>query len=380
MGLYRDVLKISPQVSLDQTVTPIDYIRHKPGKAIPADQTTQSFELFERVAGDRRFHGGYRRYAGEALPWQATPGEISKEVFQKFDKMVGKYRQENSLKPKELSLGLARAIFEWFLRPRSEGGFGMQKEVGGTERNFDKLLKDPRGDCSEHTFGLLQFFRRVGFRVRPEWVGRDLKGNSIEHVVVALEFGGKSYLMDGTRRQFDVSYTDHTPWTRAQLLGWYWQNRGNDAASSNPKQAELFYQRAIAIDPYNPHFHVSLGVLYLYHLKDAAQAETAFNAALKIAPGFSKAYQGLGDVCFEGKAFAKAAGHYRNAVTGDPDNVSARQRLVRSAIGLENKERAKQELASFRYFVQQRQDKIDLTEYAQLQTWISSQESIIATL
>ncbi|PAO90252.1 hypothetical protein BV581_21665, partial [Stutzerimonas stutzeri] len=88
------------------------------------------------------------------------------------------------------------------------------------------------------------------------------------------------------------------------------------------------FDRAIDIDPADPATHCELGFLFLETERwDLATDE--FSATLLLDPDRARAYLGLGLVAEAQGLRNKAAGLYRRALSIDPDDRIAREKLAR---------------------------------------------------
>lgn len=337
--------------SLDRQLPTVDYTRHQVGKGTAGhDQVLQSNELFEAVTTRPELHAAYQKFSGEALPWIPSKNPLNQSLLKKFDEMVRDWRSENPTKDKH-SPELAKEILIWVLKPRPEG-MGMKPEELGPEWNFDRAVKEGKGNCSELTFILLTLYERAGFKVHAEWVGIDMHGASAVHVTPGVEIKGRTYLVDAVygNGTFDAPHKFHTPITKTQLLGFYWHNRGlYEDQYGNKKLALEFYQKAEAVDPFNPYIYYNRGLLYLQiqgftDNERVKKAEGEFRKALKIDPDFPPALVELGGLYDRRRDYRQALVYIRRSLNGDPQDRMARVYLVQALGGLGRFAEAKKEL------------------------------------
>ncbi len=98
----------------------------------------------------------------------------------------------------------------------------------------------------------------------------------------------------------------------------YWENEH----FSNPKQAELYLDKAILLDNKNPRLYNSRAVAYL----DQHQPQKALddlNTALQLDPEYSDAYNDLGSLYYMQHEYEKAVIAHGKAIAITPDNVEA---------------------------------------------------------
>jgi tetratricopeptide (TPR) repeat protein len=94
------------------------------------------------------------------------------------------------------------------------------------------------------------------------------------------------------------------------------------ATLDRASEAITHYRKAIELDPAapNPHYNLAL----LLRNDSPAQAEAGFRQALRLNPGFSFAWNGLGLLLHDLRRFDEAEDCYRHALASGPDNLSAR--------------------------------------------------------
>ena len=348
-------LGVEQMAGLDRTLPTVDYTRHRPGKGTgPPDKLLQSQELFAELATKPNLSGTYQRFAGEPLPWIPSATAFNQDLLRRFDTMVGEWREYH---PEQDPHGveLAKVIMEWVLKPAPQG-LGMKAEPMGPEWNFDRAVKEGKGNCTELTFILLCLYDRAGFQAHAEWVGVDMDGQSVVHAAAAVEIQGKRHLVDAVYGSgtFDAPHTSHTPLTKPQLLGWYWHNRAlYEDQYGDKKLALKFYRQAEWMDPFNPWIPFNRG-LYFLKAKEPSEAEriqkaeVEFHRALSIAPDFPSALTELGALADRRGDFRSALVFVRRSLKGDPRDLKARIQLIQVLGGLRRFVEAERELKALR--------------------------------
>jgi len=344
---------------LDRRLSTLDYTRNRVGiRVLGPDRVIQSSELFHAITTHKHFQGAYRKFSGELLPWVPGNSARTQAVLRKFDRQLVQWRGEKLEPKQDRRLFIAKKIFSWVTDPK---GLGMKVDPSAPERGLEAVLTNrkkgclsqgqdcypPQGDCSEFIFVLMALLSRAGFKVQPHWVGKDLKGQSVQHLALNLELNGKNYLLDAVYGHFNATHVAHTPLSRRQLLAWYWNNRAEDILSRKPRQARVYYERALQIDPQNPHIRTNLGKYYEGQGNDS-QAEAEYRGALQMDGRFSLAHERLGNQYYRRAQYLKALDHYKEAKSGDPQNFVARRNLIRCWVHLRKFVAAQRELNTLR--------------------------------
>lgn len=334
-ALHTDVLQDGQSnADLDVCLPTINYATHRRNPSAQClDRWIQSPELFQAITTQPSHRSAYINFSGEVLPWELdhTSGSYSpntQRVLDAFDRMVENYRQTHRREGRN-SLALAREIFSWVTRPRLEGGLGMLSVAGTQEMRLDVALDQRRGDCSEFGYLLLMLYSRAGYSVRPHWVGRDMNGDEVAHLVTELSLGNRRYLMDPVYGNFNAPHQRHVETTYREMLAWYWNNRATNMRGTNPSLAQTFYRRAIQIDPQNPFFYLNRGISRIEQGRpNLAAAERDFRRALQVSPGLGVANQRLGNLYYDRHEYREALVYYRRAVAGDPRSTISRHNLI----------------------------------------------------
>ena len=327
---------------MDRSLQGVDYTRHRVRQRGPADRILQSSELFQAIVQTSSLHSLYRRWAGESLPWRPDNSGDSRLALEEFDNMLQEWRQDH---PQGTQRQLAEHIFHWFTDPQ---GFGMVHDERAGERGFSELAGLRRGDCTEFTFGLMAFYRRAGIPARPLWVGVDMDGLSTVHVVTEIRIGSQRFNVDPIFRRFHAPHLQTAPLSDRELLGHYWSNRAQDLVSRDPRRARVYFDRALQVDPYNPHIRMARADFFRDQRNDRNGARDEIRAALRIDRNFSPAHLRFGNWAFAQDRFREALRHYGRALAGDPRNLTAMANRVRALVRLGRNAQAKEQIGQIR--------------------------------
>lgn len=327
--------------SLDRALPSIDHRTRSSGTLGVPDLKIQSAELFQPLAERPDLSGIYRKFSGEALPWEVGSSAVTQETLKEFDGMVAAWRASH---PKGSKRELAEKVFTWLTDSR---GFGMIHDTKAKEQGFGDLAKSRRGDCTEFVFALLAFYGRLGFDVQAESVPVDLNGNSVVHIAARLRIGADQFLMDPLYRRFDAPHKTTVAMSRRELLACYWNNRAMDVWDTQPNQAKLYFDRAVEIDPANPYFYTNRADYFL-KLGKPDQANSEISQALKWEPNFPPALLRRGNAFRQQGDWNQARLHYQRALTGNPQLHRARTALIEVLVYAGKMEAAQAHLAKLR--------------------------------
>lgn len=344
LALYSQVMatgKVTHR-QMDRPLRSVDYTLHRSRPWGRADRILQSAELFQAIVQTPSLHSVYRRWAGENLPWQPDHSADSRLATAEFDQMLQEWRSEH---PDGTQRQLAEHIFRWFTDPQ---GFGMVHDENAGERGFSELVGLRRGDCTEFTFGLLAFYRRAGFEARPLWVGVDMDGLSTVHVVTEIQIGSQRFNVDPIFGRFHAPHRQTAPLTDRELLAHYWSNRAQDLVSRDPRRARVFFDRAIQVDPHNPHIRMARADFFRDHRRDRSRALAEVRAALRMDRNFSPAHLRLGNWAFAQGQFGEALLHYQRALSGNPRNLTAMANRARVLVQLQRLPEAREQVDQIR--------------------------------
>jgi hypothetical protein len=327
--------------ALDRALPAIDYRAKRAVTRGNPDLKIQSAELFQALTERPQLWGIYRKFSGETLPWEIDASPVSQEVVEKFDEMVSDWRASH---PRGTDRELAERIYRWLTDPQ---GLGMVYDTKAREQGFADLVKSRRGDCTEFTFALLALYGRVGFAADPQWVSVDLNRNSVVHVATQLRLGADRFLVDPVYQRFDAPHQTVVPMSRRELLACYWNNRAMDVWETHPNWAELYFDRALQIDPANPYFYVNRADYFLKQGRpDRAKSE--ITQALKLEPNFPPAQLRRGNEFRRQRDWRQARLHYQGALAGNPQLHNARTALIEVLIYADKIPAAQSQLAQLR--------------------------------
>jgi hypothetical protein len=327
---------------MDRPLPSVNYTLHRSRLRGTPDRVLQSQELFQAIVQTPSLHSVYRRWAGESLPWRPDGSTDSRLALAEFDQMLQQWRSEH---PDGTQRQLAEHIFHWFTDPQ---GFGMVHDENAGERGFSELAGLRRGDCTEFTFGLLTFYRRAGIEARPLWVGVDMDGLSTVHVVTEIRIGSQRFNVDPIFGRFHAPHRQTAPLSDRELLGHYWSNRAQDLVSRDPRRARVYFDRALQVDPYNPHIRVARADFFRDQMGDRDRARTEIQAALRIDRNFSPAHLRLGNWAFAQDQFGQALLHYQRALRNDPQNLTAMDNRARLLVRLGRLVQAGEQISQIR--------------------------------
>ena len=330
--LYQDLLSAGQtEASLDQGFSSIDYSRIRAGTSQGGfDRSLDSAELFQRITTVPRLASAYRRYAGESLPWEPGTSAATQTALQNFDRNIAAWRATHHL-PSGVNQALARHIFDWVTDAQ-----GLALSVGNhlPERNFDETLANLGGDCTEFTKVLMTLLRRAGFDAFPVWVGEDSNGDRVEHIATGIQLGGRTVLLDPVYGAFDAQHRQTVRMSPREFLAWHWNNRALDQQSSSPAMALSFYQRALAMDPGNPHILHNRGVFHRDHRQDNVAARADFETALRSDSRFAEAHYELGNLDYDAGNYRAAVSRYTQALALHSGDSRYRRNLVLAQLHL----------------------------------------------
>src|SRR5262249_3878051 len=152
-----------------------------------------------------QFPAAYQKFSGESLPWSPSPqNSNTQQVLKNFDGNIAQWRQINHL-PNGANLSLALNIYSWFIQR------GIKADPNAPEQNFDEAIISSKAHCSNFFKDLYALYSREGFSPHSEFVKVDQKGVEVQHIVTAIEMGGKTYLVDPYYRSFNAAHMQHTP-------------------------------------------------------------------------------------------------------------------------------------------------------------------------
>ena len=340
--LFQDLLNAGQtRRSLDQGFTSIDYSRVSVGTTVNAlDHALDSAELFQKITSTPGLGSAYQRFAGEALPWEPGTSPATQRALRSFDRDLAVWRSANHL-PSGVNLALAHHIFDWITDAQ---GLGLSVQNNLPERNFDESLANQGGDCTEFTKVLMTLLRRAGFEAFPVWVGEDSRGDRVQHIATGIRISGRTVLLDPIYGAFDAQHRQTQRLSPREFLAWHWNNRALDQQASSTATAQSLFQRALWIDPSNPHILLNRGIFHRDHRQDLASARADFEAALRADSRFAEAHYELGNLDYDAGRYQEAATHYTQALalfSGDP---RYRRNLVLAQFHLGNRSEARRQL------------------------------------
>lgn len=324
--LYQDLLSAGQtRRGLDQGFASIDYSRVRSGLAQGnSDRSLESAELFQRITSTTGFATAYRRFAGEALPWEPGSATTTQTALQNFDQNIATWRAANGL-PSGTNRALAEHIFAWVT---DASGLNLSVRNNLAERNFDETLANLGGDCTEFTKVLMTLLQRVGFEAFPVWVGEDSRGDRVQHIATGISLGGRTVLLDPIYQAFDAQHRQTVRLSLREFLAWHWNNRALDAAPNSASTALDLYQRALWVDPANPHILLNRGLLHRDRRQDTTAARADFEAALGVDPRFAEAHYELGNMEYDAGRFREAVTRYSQALALNGTDSRYRRNLV----------------------------------------------------
>lgn len=341
-GLFQDLLGAgSTRRDLDQGFASIDYSRVRGGSSQGAsDRSLDSAELFQRITAAGGLSPVYRRFAGEALPWEPGSGTATQTALQSFDQDLAAWRSANGT-ASGTRLALARHIFEWVT---DAGGLSLSVRHHLPERNFDETIANLGGDCTEFTKVLMTLLQRAGFEAFPVWVGEDLHGDRVQHIATGVRVGGRTVLLDPIYGAFDAQHRQTVRLSPREFLAWHWNNRALDQLNVSAAAAQGLFQRALWIDPANPHILLNRGLLHRDRRRDPAAARADFEAALRADPRFSEAHYELGNMEYDAGRYRDAATRYVQALALHSGDSRYRRNLILAQYRLGNLSEARRQL------------------------------------
>lgn len=297
-----------------------------------ADRIIQSHELFEAITRRFSLQRIYQRQMGEDFPWVPNGSATTRRALRGFDQFRQEWSEDHPTQSLQ-STQFARAIFIWITDRR---GFGLTHDENAPERSFNQLVRHRRGDCTEFAFAMMVFYRRAGYAARPVWVEVDEDGHSAIHVCVEVTVQGQGVLVDPIYGSFGAAHRRVAPMSHRELLAWYWNNRALSVQQRYPAVARRYFARAHAIDPFNPYILVNRADFYreLGGAANRSRAQAEIQEALRVQPNFTHAQERLGNWAFDANRYSDAVVYYRAALVADPENLTARDNLVRSLLQL----------------------------------------------
>ena len=99
------------------------------------------------------------------------------------------------------------------------------------------------------------------------------------------------------------------------------------AEQGRPDKAEVFFKKALLLQPGSPGAHANLGLVAAAQGAEQ-KAKTHFTAALAVDPFFAPAHVGMGNLLLAAGRPEAAIVHYQQALATDPDLVSAHNNLA----------------------------------------------------
>jgi len=346
--------------ALDQGFTSIDYSRVQAGTARSVrDRGLDSAELFGTLTTNTTLASVYQRFAGEALPWVPSNNPVTQAALQRFDAGIAAWRRTHGM-PTGVNRALAEHIFQWVTDPQ---GLALSSQANPPERDFDQTLAAGGGDCTEFTKVLLALLQRVGFNPYPVWVGVDLHGDRVNHIATGITLNGNTVLLDPIYQVFDPSHRATTRLSLREFLAWHWNNRALDIQAASVPTALSLYQRAIQIDPANPHLWLNRGIFQRDLRHDSVAARQDFQEALRLDSSFHEAHYELGNLDYDAGQYQDAARHYQQALAQYSGDSRYRRNLILSLIRMGDRLQARQH---YQILVQQDPNAGDLPRLGRL--------------
>jgi len=341
-GLFQDLLAAGrTRRDLDQGFASIDYSRVRGGASQGAfDRSLDSAELFQRITAVSGLASAYRRFAGEALPWEPGSGAATQAALQAFDRDIASWRVANAL-PSGTHVDLARHIFSYVT---DAGGLNLSVRHNLPERNFDETIANLGGDCTEFTKVLMTLLRRAGFDAFPVWVGEDSRGDRVQHIATGIRVGGRTLLLDPIYGVFDAQHRQTVRLSEREFLAWHWNNRALDQWNVSATTAQGLFQRALWMDPANPHILLNRGLWHRDARQDPTAARADFEAALRADPRFAEAHYELGNMEYDAGLYRGAATRYAQALALHSGDSRYRRNLILAQCRLGNLPEARRQL------------------------------------
>lgn len=378
LALHRRVVEkigVKALKAYDRSYSTIDFERTAPGpQTPPADGTLQSYELFQAILSRPELAGVYRRFAGEPFPWKASDNAFNRRLFARFDAMVRRWRQDHpQLDPQGMEM--ARAIYQWTIRPKREGGMGMAEYQGHPEFTFDQAVRSNLSDCTEVYYILENLGQRAGYSVRPHLVRVDAEGNVVLHVAAGVKVGKKEILVDPLYRRFDAQHRLHTPMNHLQLLSAFESNRGGVAAKKRKyREAKEHYERAILIDPYNAVARLNLANFLIgAGPAKSREALAALEQVRKLAPGWNLYWMDRGLYHDRQGDFTQAVTDLEKALQLEPRERATRVHLVQALACAGRIQEAQAQLKALYDSYGERWSLQERGEYQRLENWLAHQ-------
>ncbi len=315
--------------TLDQGFTSIDYSRVRAGTASgSSDRSLEAAELFGPLTTNGSLASIYQRFAGEALPWVPSSNRVTQAALQRFDTDLAAWRLAHHL-PTGVNRALAEHIFQWVTDTQ---GLGLTVQTNPPERNFDETLAAGGGDCTEFTKTLMALYQRAGANAFPVWVSVDMRGDRVNHIATGITLNGNTVLADPIYHTFDAPHRSTTRLSLREFLAWHWNNRALDVQTTSTATAVGLFQRAIQIDPANPHLWLNRGIFQRDQRQDPAAARRDFQEALRLDARFSEAHYELGNLDYDAGQYQDAAQHYQQALALYSGDSRYRRNLVLALI------------------------------------------------
>lgn len=215
--------------------------------------------------------------AGFKVPWLIYDGDLATtedEAYRqdllkdKIDKLINENDCRNQL-------GLAEAIFEIVYSP-DEFDF---KVWGHLPRELDvqQTLLTRWGDCSELSRVFYTMYKYAGFSPRFVWVRKDISGNPLLHMAVAIECDGKEVIVD-SHYGFNAKHAEIVDMPLLSSLAVYTNNIA-DQDVDDLKAINLLEQSLL----YDPTFPLTYLYLSLDRFEDDLNVEKShlFDCALE---------------------------------------------------------------------------------------------------
>ena len=128
-----------------------------------------------------------------------------------------------------------------------------------------------------------------------------------------------------------------------------------------PRQAERYLRRAIALQPDNARFHCHLGIL-LIRLNEYSKAEESLKRAAQLKPEYPLPHYELGKLAVYAKRWPAARQAFESTIAADAGFTSAYYQLARVYANLGEKDKSERVLADFKKLHQKEMDDSAIVE------------------